>query len=36
VLLDISPCYYQSIIKGSIIVAALALGTGLTRLVRAK
>jgi ribose transport system permease protein len=35
VLLDISP-YYQSIIKGSIIVAALALDTGLTRLVRAK
>jgi len=35
VLLDISP-YYQSIIKGSIIVAALALDTGLTRLVRSK
>lgn len=35
VLLDISP-YYQSIIKGSIIVAALALDTGLSRLVRAK
>lgn len=35
VLLDISP-YYQSIIKGSIIVAALALDTGLNRLVRAK
>jgi ribose transport system permease protein len=35
VLLDISP-YYQSIIKGSIIVAALALDTGLTRLVRVK
>jgi ribose transport system permease protein len=35
VLLDISP-YYQSIIKGSIIVAALALDTGLTRLVQAK
>jgi ribose transport system permease protein len=35
VLLDISP-YYQSIIKGTIIVAALALDTGLTRLVRAK
>jgi ribose transport system permease protein len=35
VLLDISP-YYQSIIKGSIIVAALALDGGLTRLVRAK
>jgi ribose transport system permease protein len=35
VLLDISP-YYQSIIKGSIIVAALALDTGLMRLVRAK
>jgi len=35
VLLDISP-YYQSIIKGAIIVAALALDTGLTRLVRAK
>ncbi len=35
VLLDISP-YYQSIIKGSIIVAALALDTGLTRLMRAK
>jgi ribose transport system permease protein len=35
VLLDISP-YYQSIIKGSIIVAALALDTGLTRLVRAE
>lgn len=33
VLLDISP-YYQSVIKGSIIVAALALDTGLTRLVR--
>ena len=35
VLLDISP-YYQSIIKGTIIVAALALDGGLTRLVRAK
>ncbi len=35
VLLDISP-YYQSIIKGAIIVAALALDGGLTRLVRAK
>ena len=35
VLLDISP-YYQSIIKGSIIVAALALDTGLNRLVRSK
>jgi ribose transport system permease protein len=35
VLLDISP-YYQSIIKGSIIVAALALDTGLNRLVRAR
>lgn len=35
VLLDISP-YYQSIIKGAIIVSALALDTGLTRLVRAK
>ena len=35
VLLDISP-YYQSIIKGTIIVAALALDTGLMRLVRAK
>lgn len=35
VLLDISP-YYQSIIKGTIIVAALALDTGLSRLVRAK
>lgn len=35
VLLDISP-YYQSIIKGSIIVAALALDTGLSKLVRAK
>ena len=35
VLLDISP-YYQSIIKGAIIVAALALDTGLTRLVRAR
>jgi ribose transport system permease protein len=33
VLLDISP-YYQSIIKGSIIVFALALDEGLTRLVR--
>lgn len=32
VLLDISP-YYQSIIKGSIIVAALALDEGLRRLV---
>jgi ribose/xylose/arabinose/galactoside ABC-type transport system permease subunit len=28
--------YYQSIIKGAIIVAALALDGGLTRLVRAK
>ena len=35
VLLDISP-YYQSIIKGSIIVAALALDTVLTRLVRSR
>ena len=35
VLLDVSP-YYQSIIKGAIIVAALALDGGLTRLVRAK
>ncbi len=35
VLLDISP-YYQSIIKGTIIVAALALDGGLTRLVRAR
>lgn len=35
VLLDISP-YYQSIIKGAIIVAALALDTGLTRLIRAR
>ena len=35
VLLDISP-YYQSIIKGAIIVSALALDTGLTRLVRAR
>jgi ribose transport system permease protein len=35
VLLDISP-YYQSIIKGAIIVAALALDTGLNRLVRTK
>ncbi len=35
VLLDISP-YYQSIIKGTIIVAALALDGGLMRLVRAK
>jgi ribose transport system permease protein len=35
VLLDISP-YYQSIIKGTIIVAALALDTGLSRLVRPK
>jgi ribose transport system permease protein len=35
VLLDISP-YYQSIIKGTIIVAALALDTVLARLVRAK
>ncbi|PZQ88661.1 MAG: ABC transporter permease [Leifsonia xyli] len=33
ILLDISP-YYQSIIKGAIIVAALALDTVLTRLVR--
>ncbi len=32
VLLDISP-YYQDIIKGGIIVGALALDTGLTRLV---
>jgi len=35
ILLDISP-YYQSIIKGSIIVAALALDTGLMRLVKSK
>jgi ribose transport system permease protein len=35
VLLDISP-YYQSIIKGTIIVAALALDTGLTRMVRTR
>ena len=35
VLLDISP-YYQSIIKGTIIVSALALDTGLTRLTRAR
>ena len=35
VLLDISP-YYQSIIKGAIIVSALALDTGLTRLVRTR
>jgi ribose transport system permease protein len=35
VLLDISP-YYQSIIKGTIIVSALALDTGLTRLARAR
>jgi ribose transport system permease protein len=35
VLLDISP-YYQSIIKGMIIVSALALDTGLTRLIRAR
>jgi len=35
VLLDISP-YYQSIIKGAIIVSALALDTGLSRLVRAR
>jgi len=35
VLLDISP-YYQSIIKGAIIVSALALDTGLTRLARAR
>jgi hypothetical protein len=33
VLLDISP-YSQSIIKGTIIVSALALDTGLTRLAR--
>jgi ribose transport system permease protein len=35
VLLDISP-YYQSIIKGTIIVSALALDTGLTRLARTR
>jgi ribose transport system permease protein len=35
VLLDISP-YYQSTLKGTIIVAALAFDGGLTRLVRAK
>jgi ribose transport system permease protein len=35
VLLDISP-YYQSIIKGMIIVSALALDTGLTRLMRGR
>lgn len=35
VLLDISP-YYQSIIKGTIIVAALALDTVLNRLVKSK
>lgn len=35
VLLDISP-YYQSIIKGTIIIAALALDTILSRLVRAR
>jgi ribose transport system permease protein len=35
ILLDISP-YYQSIIKGAIIVSALALDTGLTRLARAR
>ena len=35
VLLDISP-YYQSIIKGMIIVSALALDTGLTRLIRTR
>ncbi|OYV33430.1 MAG: hypothetical protein B7Z80_24090 [Rhodospirillales bacterium 20-64-7] len=35
VLLDISP-YYQSIIKGAIIVSALALDTGLSRLVRTR
>jgi ribose transport system permease protein len=35
VLLDISP-YYQSIIKGTIIVSARALDTGLTRLARAR
>jgi ribose transport system permease protein len=35
VLLDISP-YYQSIIKGTIIVSALALDMGLSRLVRAR
>jgi ribose transport system permease protein len=35
VLLNISP-YYQSIIKGTIIVSALALDTGLTRLARAR
>jgi ribose transport system permease protein len=33
ILLDISP-YYQAIVKGTIIVAALALDTGLTRLVK--